>query len=133
MAISIKTCPYCKYTLAETYTIGIGKPFVECSNCKERIIDKDATEWELKNIFQKIFFLFVSLYTAVIFGVLPVFIYGLSVDKPSNSMVLGIWFLSSCVLALFTGRGLVEEINASNERMKDTEYRQVLRSMGLLK
>jgi hypothetical protein len=133
MAISIKTCPYCKYTLAETYKIGIGKPFVECSNCKERVIDKDTTEWELKNIFQKICFLLVSLYTTVFYGIFPVLIYGLLVDKPSNSMVLGIWFLSSCVLAVFTSRGLVEEINASNERMKDTDYRQVLRSMGLLK
>lgn len=132
MAISIKTCPHCNHTMSETYSIGIGKPFAECSNCGKMVIDRDTTEWELKNIFQKLFFLVTCLYTAIIVGVIPVLIYGFSVDNPSDTALLGIWLGTSCCVALFSSRNLVEEINASKERMKDPDYRQVLQSVGLL-
>ena len=119
--------------MSETYAIGIGKPFVECSNCGQVVVDRDTTEWELKNIFQKIFFLFISLYTVFLFAMLPVLIYGFSTDNPSDATVFVIYFVSVVCLSLLTGKGLFEEINASKERMKDQSYRETLQSMGLLK
>lgn len=133
MAISIKTCPHCKNTVSTLYSIDIGKPFVECSNCGHLVIDKDITEWELKDIFQKIYFLVICLYSAFLFGFLPNLIYIFLVDDIDEGALLGIWLTASCCIALFGSRNLIDEIKESKERMRDPEYRQVLRSIGLLK
>ena len=83
--------------------------------------------------FSKIFFLVSYLYTSILVGGVPVIIYVLSVDNPSDTAISGIWLATSCCVALFSSRPLIEEINESKERMKDPDYRQVLRSVGLLK
>ena len=133
MAISIKTCPHCKNTTSGIWSIGVGKPFVECRNCGKMFVDRDATEWELKNIFQKILFLVPLLYTSFLLGVAPILIYAVLVDYPSDTAVKYIWMSSSFVAALFCGWHLVGDIKASKERMKDPDYRQILQSIGLLK
>ena len=133
MAIAVKRCPHCGNTMSEVYSIGIGRPFVDCSNCGKVVIDKDSTEWELKNFFQKIFYLFTSLYTVFIFSFLPMLVIGFLIDDLSDATLLVIYLLSAGCLALFSGRSLIEDIKASDARMKDPSYRQMLQAMGLLK
>ena len=141
MAFSIKTCPHCKRTYTETYTIDIGQPFRECVDCKGIVIDRDVTEWELKNVFQKIFYFVAVAFSSVMIGFIGGMILAvlkaydvIDVLGPRDENFLSISMFFAVVIFLYgTTVTLKNDIKESNKRMRDPNYRDKLRRMGLLK
>lgn len=133
MAIVLKTCPHCGRRWSETFTIGIGKPFYQCSTCHQTIIDKNTTEWELKSLIDKIAYFGVFIWTAIIasFFVVMVAYFLLGQDR-TDKLLIPIW---SCAFLLVMSIGVwsnMGDIKESRERMKNPEYRKKLKELGLL-
>jgi hypothetical protein len=145
VAIVIKKCPHCKKVYESGHhAIGIGEPLATCQYCKGMIVDKDNMEWELKGTLGKIGYLFVCFWTVALYGLaVPLGIYGiaylLSKDKAAveasftPKAVITFWIIGVILASIKSYKVNTKDIQASKERMKNPEYRALLRRAGLLK
>lgn len=134
----IKKCSKC-LTVFETGTDsrGIGVPYKVCKNCGTYIIDKDDTEWELKNLFEKIWYLFILVWTSILFGLLAplifVFLREYQEIQITDNALLWMWFSFSLLLLCWLFYKHSVEIRESKVRMENIDYREILKKLGLLK
>ena len=135
---SVKWCPRCKAVL-ETGPDqrGIAPPIAICGNCGQHIIDETNTEWQLKSPVGKLWYMFLSIFTAALLGILvPMvgvalkFLGDVKFNAEKHFILL--WAAGSLVILLWLIYKTVSEVNESNERMKDEKYRQKLKEVGLL-
>lgn len=137
----IKYCPHCKKTYdAGHNSRGIGIPLKKCPSCGGVIIDTDETEWELKNSFARLGYYFICAWTAFVYGIsVPLAIdffldyYEYDINKLGWVGFGALYALGITIFAMILIRRNVKDIHASKERMKDENYRLVLRQAGLLK
>jgi hypothetical protein len=136
----IKSCPHCKKTYDFDHDRrGIGSPLLQCPSCSNLIIDTDMNEWELKDPISKIIYIILSVYTAFMYGLLsPLIAWGIAdlfdYDSEAHgynffiiSYAIGVFLIA--LVALWSNKGDIKE---SKERMKDSEYRLLLKKAGLL-
>lgn len=151
MVITIKRCPHCSRIYESgPYREKIGKPIVICSSCLKPFRDKNTNEWELLGIGGKIWyvlFVLMSIWvTGIISGMVALLVLlvpdiflktnlsGFLIDDKSNGnnfIIFGIVFISLALIYILIREG--RDIARSIERMKDSGYRDMLVTAGLLK
>ena len=137
--IVTKKCPKCKTTYDRGIkSRGIGTPFKVCSKCGTYILDKDENEWELKDIFEKIGFLFILFWTSFLYGLAgPLILQALveleliSIQNDSEYFLYS-WGACSMLLLFWLSYKLFCDVKESSKRMKDKEYRITLRKLGIM-
>ena len=137
MATVIKKCSRCKKAFEVTGNYkGIGVPFKICPYCDEIIIDNSDDEWELKDTSEKIGFYFTMFWTAILYGLLIPIIYlifnELSDNKPKEDIFFYFWILGILLFSIIVYRIHLKDIKESEKRMKDPNYRLMLKKIGLL-
>lgn len=125
---------------------GIGEPFRICPNCNSYILLTDLfNEWEIMTDKQKNEMKRRAVYTAVQLGGLlsgfgsfialgqffPAFLKQSSITITSSCVFF--FIVGSLVHYHFVKRGLDKEIDKSNERMNNSEYRNTLQKLGLIR
>lgn len=139
MSIYVKrSCPKCGTTI-EGYTRdyrAIGQPFVQCNNCKTIIKLSHVTEWELLSLVGKLKYLAINCWTNFLFGMaLPVV--ALFYDKYSDfyemndSLLIKLIIIGFSVVTLGRGFLFVKSIKQSKTRMKNQNYRKLLKELGI--
>jgi hypothetical protein len=134
----IKRCPKCKTAYeAGTDTRGIGIPYKICSNCGTYVIDKDNNEWELKNPLEKLWYIFILIWTSFLFGLAGplIFLFLREAQKIqiSDSSLLYIWGACSIALLFWMLYKHSNEVQESANRMQNIKYRNILKKLGILK
>jgi hypothetical protein len=137
MAIVVKSCPSCKCVIeVEGNYRGIGIPYKTCPYCNSTIIDESDTEWELKNINQKIGYILICGWTIILYGlIVPIIVHIINTMndiETSNSQFFSFYLLGIGICLVIIYKSLVKEIKESKERMKDRNYRMRLKQLGLL-
>ena len=136
-----KRCPHCR----KTYEFGvdqrgIGSSLIRCPSCNDYIIDKDNKEWELMDPVERVIHFFIMSYSTILYAIIPAGIILLA-DSLIGFMpeLPGLWSLyvpyliGLVIMILLSIWGINEQIRESNLRMKDPEYRELLKRAGLLK
>jgi hypothetical protein len=137
MRYVIKKCPNCKdiyYTGHDRR--GIGIPYKTCILCKTIIIDEAETEWELKNLGQKFVYILICIWTSILFGAIgPIMVYcfnELTDTKTTDKQGLYAYIIGIIIFGIIFYRANIKDIQLSKERMKDANYRGILKKLGLL-
>lgn len=134
MAISIKKCPHCGISWSQNYSISIGSPLVECSNCNDTFIDSHINEWELKSPISKAAYLGVIVWTSVLIATVPVVLLVLTLGEDgAEPYAVPVAVVSFCFAFMRNAIVNGKHIGISIERMKNPEYRKRLIHAGLLK
>lgn len=144
----IVRCPGCmKIYSSGIYREKTGTPLARCAFCLEPFIDKSVNEWELRGTFGKIFYVLFLLADVAVTGMLSAMIITLIVLLPDiifktsfshfmlNDASYFIYLIILCA-AINLVRVVVREnrdLKNSRERMADKNYRQILKTAGLLK
>lgn len=132
-----RRCPHCRHTLEsfERKYYAIGPPLINCPSCHQGIKLDHITEWGLKNIFQKIGFILITIYTTIFYGLMGgillyvgfSYIFEYSINN-FDALILGlITWLSYSLYHVFS---LGKEIAESNNRLNDSSYRKKLEEAG---
>jgi hypothetical protein len=134
MAISVNKCPHCGSRWTENYSIGIGCPAYQCDTCEGFIIDPDANEWELKSLLGKAAYFGVVFWTSLLISIAPVILalWLLGGDLAEEKLLI-VWVPSFLAALAWRGFDNLKQIQASRERMRDPQYRLMLRQAGLLR
>ena len=148
MTFQIKRCPHCgKVYESGQYREKIGKPIVICSFCVKPLIDKNTNEWQLLGISGKIYYIFFVLLTIFMIGIISGMVVLLLTLLPDiffkthlsdfiistgNGVIL-LWVICLILSAIYILIREGKDISASNIRMKDSSYLQLLEAAGLLK
>ena len=130
-----RSCPHCNATIEFTRDYrAIDRPYTQCPNCNQLIVLEHQTEWDTKSQFEKLKYLGVQFYTAVLYGMLLPLVYLFitwAMDLPRSNqaflIVYGIGFLLAGALVIYVFR---EEVRESWERLEDPQYRKFLRRIG---
>lgn len=148
MMYQIVRCPNCR----KIYSSGIyrektGTPIARCAFCLEPFIDKSVNEWELRGAFGKIFYALFLLADVAVGGMLAAMLITLLILLPDiifktkfshfmlNDASYFIYLIIICA-AVNLVRIVIREtkdLKASKTRMADENYRQILKTAGLLK
>ena len=148
MMLQIKRCPHCgKVYESGQYREKIGKPVVTCPFCLKPLIDKHSNEWQLLGLGGKIYYIFSVLMTIFITGMLSGMIIllitllpdiflkthvGDFITSGGNGVII-LWIICLILSAVYILIREGRDISASNMRMKDPAYLQLLETAGLLK
>ena len=134
MAISIKKCPHCGVAWSRNYSISIGSPLVDCSNCDNTFIDPHVNEWELKSPLSKAAYLGVIVWTSILVAMAPLLLLIVVLgEKGAEAYAVPVIVISFCVAFMRNSIVNGKHIGISIERMKNPEYRKRLVLAGLLK
>jgi len=130
----IKRCPHCKRTYEQgPDQRGIGTPLRSCEGCGSTFVDTHENEWELLGPLGKLSFLFISIWTAFLFGIaFPALCYAIDKDAAEDHF-LGLYACGVAALALILWVMNTRDIRESRQRMRDPDYRARLRRAGLLR
>ncbi len=136
MGVYVKSsCPRCHHVL-ENYTrqyISIDIPFETCPDCGLVVLSSNRSEWKQLNIFSKAWHLFATTITGLYVSMLPslalMFIY--SEEWLSDNLYVFIIILSISEIYCYYKLGM--RIGESNKRMESKEYRDKLKSLGILR
>jgi hypothetical protein len=133
----IKRCPTCGYVYDGSDSVSIGKPFLDCPDCKSLIIDTDSTEWELKSSFGKVAYVaswiktclaYGSVFAAAAFALIELL--GFDLGNASFISLCVVTFICCAIYACFMN---LTDIRESRKRRRDPHYRLFLIQIGLLK
>ena len=142
MATYVKrVCPKCNYIL-ESYRrnyIAVAPPFTECPRCGTSVRLNHCNEWDLMPLGQKIAHVAVTVFTGILYAMVPIvvmiflnfdpsFLSWVTENSEVRVLVLGLLLGEICVFYLLRKR-----IQESDERLADSEYRDKLRRLGLIK
>ena len=140
-----RKCPKCGFVIegfVKDY-VAIGPPFLECPNCNTTILLSHIQEWDLKNFWQKLYFITAVCYTCLLWSVVaPMLILFLgsylareSKEFPHYMVVIMLisYPVTLIILSLIATTGLSENIRESRERMKNAAYLEKLKELGFLR
>ena len=129
-----KKCPHCKGVYEQgPDQRGIGTPLRSCESCGNTFVDTDENEWELMGPLGKLSFVFISTWTAFVFGIaLPALCYAVDKDLAEDHF-LGLYACGVVAFALILGVMNTRDIKESRHRMRDPDYRSRLHQAGLLR
>lgn len=120
-----RSCPNCHYRI-EPYTrnyVAISSPIVECPQCKTSVRFSNRNEWELMTFFEKGTHFVATVFTGLIYAMIPVFIilvFELDLDEIAT---IAVSLISGELFAFYQLKGAILE---SKYRMKNSEYRKEL-------
>ena len=136
-------CGSCKKSLTGGYVnlySDIGTPFLECPSCGALNNHSDSiTEWKLKSLIGKIFFVIRHIFSVLIYYSMGSFLLmvlaGVFLDLPlfedgNVEFVIIVCAVIFGLLRFFVRLG--KAIKSSNERMNDAEYVLKLKRFGLV-
>lgn len=134
----VKKCPHCGVMYKHGHdTRSLGRPFLLCDVCKGAIVDEDTTEWALKSASDKVIFVLLCSYSALLLGMIAPLVWMAVLyfqDKQiEDSMFVRTYLGGVLFFMVLTIFGLIGEVKESNKRMQDPAYRQMLRHLRLLK
>lgn len=133
-----KFCPHCRGIYEQgPQELSIGVPVIACRECNGLIVDTDRTEWELKSPLGKAVYFVLCGWTAFFWGLaFPMGAYFLGQHlgfRVDNEAAFSLWLIGSLFFLGVLILGNLNDVRASQERMKDPQYRELLRQAGLLK
>ena len=111
---------------------GIGRPVHKCPQCEGFIIDTDETEWELKSPEEKTNYFVISGWKSIVYSV--------ALSLGARFLLKGLSFIdymvlwaAGCVVFLWIFIfSNCKDIQESQARMADPQYRELLKTLGLL-
>ncbi len=131
-------CAKCRKSLGTDQPyFSIGVPFLICDSCETvNIIAENKTEWDLKTPYKKFSTSFDVWGLGIIIGAGAGLVCGLLLQEVLK-VKSGLIFVPLIALGIFVSlpfflKGLKKDIEASRLRMKDENYRSVLKHLGLL-
>lgn len=148
MMIQVKRCPHCRRIYdSGQYREKIGKPLKTCPFCRSLFIDTNTNEWTLLSIGGKIsyiFYVLIAIFTTGILAgmvvllllILPDILFKTNISHfviSSGNGVIALGVVCWILTAVYILIREVRDISASNARMKDAGYLQILETAGLLK
>ena len=131
-------CRTCGHSLTGGYTrtyAGIGEPLLTCGKCQTRNSHADrCTEWQLMGIGRRIWLVVALSWSTLLLWTFGGFIIAAILD--AKDIVDGTGFVATMIAVPAIGfiRLLLyfwRSIRASNARMSNPSYRQMLRQHGL--
>jgi hypothetical protein len=148
MLFQVKRCPKCgKIYESGMYREKLGKPIADCIFCGTTFLDKSVNEWELRGIGSKGGYFLSVIFDVLIWGIVSAMIVSLIVLLPdvlfktnfSHFMINdGNYFIALVVICTIVNLIRIylresKDFSASKERMANAQYRETLKSAGLLK
>lgn len=151
MAIYVtRKCPKCKYSFERMALdwIAFGDPRIKCPRCGQIVVFKNIKEWKLRHPLMR-FWIIVRHYTfhniAYTSGLVMLFflllalilsLFGKSINEviqEENSIFFWttISIIVFVIVAIYRHKGFIKEIRESNERMKNLEYAEKMKSISL--
>ena len=138
-----KPCRACgdRVLVAPQETRGIGRPYVRCTNCNATILLDSRNEWGLKSPGSRAAYIIGRCYPAFLLPTAFVVLigYGLWVSDtahPINDTGLLMVLIGLCLTGILLGLypavvRIQDDIGRSDRRMRNADYRNRLREMGL--
>ena len=116
----------------------VGRPFAVCLHCGARNRHSSRTEWHLKNTKEKAWHIFRKAWLAMASGLLAavsliLLLVNFGHVLPTVNLAWGCVAVGTVPAAVFILVTETRKISASNRRMKDPIYLQLLESAGIIR